>query len=341
VPVGTVPEDIGWRTHAALGTPVAERAADLERWRAQAPYKRSLAVDALRLLHGRRIPTAAAERELAPFLAYDVRALHEFASVAEPADREGLYRKICDLAVDQCGTLARYLVDEERDADAATIYRRWIGGAHDRVLASRNAAWLVDYEYTHDRKAEAWRLATEAAEVYSAYGLLALADLSERTGAYDKAEDLCRKIAERYDDRAPLVGFYLRARARGETRYDAAAAPLIAMLFPEGLERADVAAFTTGVVPDRGLSVRGPNRRLNAAGLRDGDVLVAVDGHRVRDYAQWQVVSRLSREPAMTFVYYRNGTYLAASGTFPRRAICDRLQNWVRPGTAAPARASR
>jgi hypothetical protein len=49
-------------------------------------------------------------------------------------------------------------------------------------------------------------------------------------------------------------------------------------------------------------------------------------------------VSRLSREPAMTFVYYRNGVDLAAGGRFPGRAVADRLRNWVWPARPVAAR---
>jgi hypothetical protein len=37
VPLGSVPEDVWWRTHAALGEPIGQRRADLARWRQLAP----------------------------------------------------------------------------------------------------------------------------------------------------------------------------------------------------------------------------------------------------------------------------------------------------------------
>jgi hypothetical protein len=332
VPLGTVPDDVWWRTHAELGQPVASRIVDLARWRQLAPYKRVLVIDALTLEYAGHIPAAAIERELAPFLDYDVGANQQLAqATASPVQREAAYRRMCDLTVDQCGALARYLVDQERDDQAATVYRRWIDGARDRVMASNNSSWLVDYEFAHDRQAEAWRIATAAARTGSSRGLHTLALLAERTDAADKAEGLLRTIAERYEDETALLSFYLRAEARGERRYAAAAAPIQARLFPQGVERVAVTDFTAGEVPDKGVKVEGPSRRLAFAGLRDGDVLVAVDGYRVRDYQQYLVVSLLSRDAAMRFVYYRNGRYLVAEGRFPQRAIADYLRNWIRP----------
>jgi hypothetical protein len=337
VPLGTAPEDIGWRTHAQLGEPVDERAANLERWRALAPYKRQLAIDALTLTYGSRIPLEAATQALRPFVDYDVRALGEIGAATEdPAGREAIYRRMCELTAEQCGPLASWLVDQERDDKAAVVYRRFIGESRDRVLAANRSGWLVDYEYTHGRSAEAWRLATDAAETYSGTGLAILAGLSERTGALAKAEDLYQKIAERYKQEASLLSFYLRVQATGDARYAAAAAPIAAKLFPQGLQRVGVADFTTGTPPDRGLSVEGPGRRLAAAGVRGGDILVALDGYRVRTEDQYDVVWRLSKDPAMTFIVYRNGSYLAATGRFPRRAIADNLREWTRPAVASP-----
>jgi len=62
-------------------------------------------------------------------------------------------------------------------------------------------------------------------------------------------------------------------------------------------------------------------------------VLVAVDGYRVRDYAQYVVVRDLSRDPAMRFVYFRDGRFLVAEGRFPRRAISNYLRSWIRPSS--------
>jgi len=336
VPLGTLPEDAPWRTHAELGQPVAERVADLARWRQLAPYRRGIVLDALRLQYAGHVPATAIERELAPFLDFDVFANRQLAAAtASPVQREAAYRRMCDLAVDQCGPLAYYLVDQERDADAASVYRRWIDGAHDRVGAANDSAWLVAYEYEHDRAAEAWRIATAAAETWSARGIASLAGLSERTGAYDKAEGLYRRIAERYEEESALLSFYLRAEARGDRRYAPAAAPIVSRLFPDGLSRVSIADFQAGEAPDKGVKVEGPNRRLALAGLRDGDVVVAVDGYRVRNHQQYNVIRDLSRDQAMAFIYFRKGRYLVAEGRFPRRAVADYLRNWVRPAALA------
>jgi hypothetical protein len=244
---------------------------------------------------------------------------------------------MCDLSVDQCGALARDFVDQERDDEAAIVYRRWIDGARDRVDASNNSSWLADYEFAHGRQAEAWRIATAAARTQSARGLRTLSNLAERTGAADKAEGLLREVAEHYEDETALLSFYLRAEARGDRRYAAAAAPIAARLFPQGVERVAVNHFTAGEPPDRGVKVEGATRRLALAGLRDGDVIVALDGYRVRDYAQYSVVRDLSGDPAMRFVYFRDGRYLVAEGRFPQRAIADYLRNWIRPAARPPA----
>jgi hypothetical protein len=334
LPLGTVPEDVYFRTHAILGQPKAERAADLVRWRQLAPHKRVLVQDALALAYGAALPAAAAEQALAPFLDYDVGAVRALGDAAgTPEAREQAYRRICQLTADQCGVLAWYLIDLERDDEAAVVYRRWISDARDRVMAANKSGWLVDYEYSHGHAAEAWRIATDAAEVYSEAGLMTLASLSERSGAADKAEEICRRIATRYRSEAPLLALYLRAQQRGETRYAAVTAPLVAKLFPGGIQRATAASFIAGTPPDRGLTVDEPNRRLVAAGVQDGDILVAVDGYRVRDDDQWQVLSSLSREPcsAAAAISRSRAVFPAATSRATSGTGCVRARRRLRP----------
>ena len=103
-------------------------------------------------------------------------------------------------------------------------------------------------------------------------------------------------------------------------------------MFPQGLQKVTAADFAAGAAPDRGLIVEGPNDRFAAAGVREGDLLVAADGYRVRDYNQWRVATGFSRDPAMSFVVYREGRYTSVSGRFPGRALSRYLREWTKPG---------
>lgn len=60
-------------------------------------------------------------------------------------------------------------------------------------------------------------------------------------------------------------------------------------------------------------------RRAERAGLRATDVLVGIDGSRVRSDRQLAVVIRLALGDEMTFTVWRDGRYVTLPATLPQR----------------------
>lgn len=333
VPVGTVPEDLTPRSSGLLGSPRARREADLVAWRARAPYRRGVAMELLWLRRGDRATADDVSNLLGPFVAHDVPAMQRLAAAAPEGSplRRDTYRRLCDLLVDQCRGLAWELIEHGNENEGAAAYRRWYFGARDRVQASHGAEWLVDYEWRRGRRAEAFRTAQDALSTGSHSGLVTMADLLERSGQNDEALALYQQAADRYDHAAALLAFYLRHRHDGGAGDDAKAADrILHEVFPRGLERVDAAGLASagGRPPDGGVAVVGPYAALTRAGVREGDVIVAVDGVRVRDLEQYQTMRYLTRDPAMRLAYWRGDTYLEVQGRFTGRTVANRLRKY-------------
>src|SRR4029453_17851545 len=88
------------------------------------------------------------------------------------------------------------------------------------------------------RRDRAEEIARLAADTGSAPGLEMLAEVLDRTGRFDEAESLYRRIDERYSDHSvPLGRFLMRQALRtGDKSLEAQAGELLRPVFPRGLE---------------------------------------------------------------------------------------------------------
>jgi S1-C subfamily serine protease len=68
--------------------------------------------------------------------------------------------------------------------------------------------------------------------------------------------------------------------------------------------------------------------RAAAAGLRRTDVIVAVDGWRVRNVSQYLAASRFVHDEKMTFLVWRDGRYQDLSARVPERSMGTRLKDY-------------
>ena len=230
---------------------------------------------------------------------YDTWALEALAWAANKASRPEDYRRYvsrrCDLTADTCAEFADWLVKRGESEEAAKVYRSWISGARDRVTVSNGVDWLVNYDYDHGRKDEALRIAREAAEVYSANGLQTLGRLLEQTGDLAGAERSFRNLFDRYDTTSQfLIGFYRRHAN------DSVLRPRIKKLeqevFPDGLEHSKGAE--TPSPPVDGVFIAGSSTPVADAGLQAGNIIVALDGYRVRNLKQYNWVRFLAPDDA-------------------------------------------
>ena len=73
------------------------------------------------------------------------------------------------------------------------------------------------------------------------------------------------------------------------------------------------------IQPQDGVLIKHGSLRSDRIGVHTGDVFVAVDGVRVRSYAQYELVWRLSNDQRVTLTVWRDGRYRQLLLNVPQR----------------------
>jgi tetratricopeptide (TPR) repeat protein len=301
-----------------LGVP----AAQLDRLRWIAPFEPLLRRPALAGASADQPATKTVPHPESAGPGHEMATLtQELAVQQDPAERRKIAQRMCDLSDDRCLVLGWVLVQQGREADAAGAYERAVARAEDRIAVSNQVGWLVNYYFRRGDKVKAERVARMAAEVYSEQGLLTMAELMERMGRYPEAEDHYRKVKKRYEQDTSLKRFYIRYR------HDVAG-PLFAAesesamkeLFPAGLQRAKLADFT--LAPSAGVSVVTSPDVQKLTGLNQDDVIVAINGYRVKTYEQYDVIRGFRAAGKKPLLVWHQGAYVEMpDAPLPQRGL--------------------
>jgi hypothetical protein len=271
---------------------------------------------------------------LHPLSDYHVAALSRLAELSKeesPVEYRRLTEKLCELSPIRCIALGDYLASMDLDDEAAAAYQRAADGARDRVTVSKNTGWLVDYYYRRGRKSEAFSIAAMASQVYSAGGLYTMGRLQERAKNYGAARSYYDRIQERYGDEGPLTEFFVRYSVRvGDGRFAEESRIALDKLFPRGLERVTFSDFREP--PEEGVRILTSTGKLKRLGLRPGDVIVALDGYRIRNVKQYRLVRSLTEDPKMGLVVWHDDRYLEVQAARPYRSLGSELGPYRAPG---------
>ncbi len=307
LPAGTLVD--ARRRLTVLGALRSASAEDIGRLRALAPYDRDLAEAAVA-----RMPGTHSAAELAAVYGaladYDLFVMGKLADAAyydadEFRTRQGA---MCRLVAERCFFLGYRLAEMGFPDEAATAYQRAFDGAEDRVGAANQSQWLVDYYVDHGQAPRAEKVARAAAGTYAERGLYVMARFLEKTGRMREAEEYYRRILDRYERPTRLAGFYYRqARVRGKTEYEARLRDALALSMPDGLEPLDRSKLPAK--PEDGVVVKKENDLTKKFGLKYGNVIVGLDGFRVRDWRQYEAVRDLDLSPKMKLVAWRGASY--------------------------------
>jgi len=289
--------------------------------KAMAPYEPTPILELARVRLGAKPAFDLLKREVGPMGEYDRTVLFRLADAAGDDIERYLPvgRRLCEMRADDCKTVGAYLVDHDRESEAAVQYRFFAEHARDRVGVANGIGWLVMYDFDNGRTAEAVTLADEAAEVYSYGGLITKAKLLERMEQFDAAEALLKAASTRYDRYVDLTAFYLRRlrTPEGLKQFEAVSKPLVAKAFPNGIER--VAGPLPDEPPTDGIRVRSTGHRGVAAGFADEDIILAVDGVRVHNLDQFKIAWMMSPEADVAFLAFRNGKSFEIRGALRER----------------------
>jgi tetratricopeptide (TPR) repeat protein len=294
--------------------------AQLAQLKAIAPYNAAVLYHQIEKDKGLRATPEEFAVQFEMLTPYDTWPMQVVADTlqADPDRYEPAFLRVCHWEPDLFIKLGDYLVEHQRPEAAAKAYQKAVDHAPNRVLVSNSVGWLVDYYYEHGRRKEAFTVAEMAAEAYSGRGLYTMATLLEKDGQLTQAETYLNKVAERYDQIDELIMFYGRHR-RENQRFAEAFDRMNAKLFPKGQEPADVAALSG--IPRDGVVLTGMNERAQAAGLKKGDVIVTINGIRVRNEKQYRYLLQSAPSLMVQFGFWSPQKYRSVVINLPERRL--------------------
>jgi S1-C subfamily serine protease len=83
----------------------------------------------------------------------------------------------------------------------------------------------------------------------------------------------------------------------------------LSQIFPDGIEEAHLADLAKGPAPADGVKLLYENGRVRRNGLQQFDVIVAVNGRRVRNGLQYNAALDLSPTDDIDLIFWRDGQY--------------------------------
>jgi tetratricopeptide (TPR) repeat protein len=306
----------------------------LEALHERAPYDPEVTRAMLHLQHGNfgaNAPVEALEQAYAPVLDFSVPQIAQMARLV--TNNPAAYERFMARAAAQKGlyyfSLGDYFAARDDAQKAAGYYEKGVQTCSDEVAVSNNCRWLVSYYFHHGRPAEAEQLADRVAEAYSFMGLKTKGDLLYWQGKYDASLDVYRQIEERYDRPGVITEWWADYRgSTNDARYDGEVEKRLKALFPRGVEKVTLDSFPKR--PDEGVLIDGENELTRAAGLKKGDLIVALDGRRVYDLPQSIYVRLHLKDPALRLIVWHGRGFREVSASPPNHRFGVSFQPYSR-----------
>ncbi len=282
--------------------------AELTRLRTLCPLEEGICWQWIEKKYGKN-PTSAQLREgYGKLVDYDLNAMRHcsYGDYDDPSKYEETLTKIAAIDPDNFFDLGYYFAQHNMPEKASKYYQDGIDKAQDAVLVANKSSWLVNYLYNKGEKEKALSIAKSAAEVYSMGGLCCLADLYDRMGELSKAEQLYIDANERYDNDAPLVGFYFR-HADKNKKYADESARLLKKHFPTGLQHIDLAKLSSP--PKAGVKILEGEKFTDSLGLLKNYIVVGLNEYKTDNMKQYGIVRKLTLNPSIKATFWDGKTY--------------------------------
>jgi tetratricopeptide (TPR) repeat protein len=251
-------------------------------------------------------------------LPYSVTAIWQVANTVtdQPARYEDLMLQGTNLSPTFYYGLGDYYYNRGDEEKSAQYYDQGCDADSVSVRVSNYALWRMRYYLKKGQTDKARQIAYDGAQVYSSMGLQAEALFFELTSNYDDAFDWYSKIDERYQQPDPLIEFCMRYKIlTGDSRFDPELNKRIGNIFPEGIEPVAVSDFHGP--PADGVLVKQENDKTKAVGLGNGDVIVAVYGYRMHNYAQYTYGREWSTGPKLDLIVWNGSAYHEVTANLP------------------------
>jgi tetratricopeptide (TPR) repeat protein len=244
-------------------------------------------------------------------LPYSVTALQTVANTCysnQPDQYEKWMLRAAELNPACYYNLANFAWYHTNDDKAALYIDKACDTDPDSVRVANHTEWRVRYYLKKSQTDKAREIADFAGEVYSHRGLVAKAVFMESTSNYDGAFEWFAKIEERYDKSFPLMEFCQRyKKLTGDARFDAELQKRIPKLFPKGIEKVSLGNFHKE--PADGVLIRGKSDLLRSAGMKPGNVIVAINGVCVHNFEQYCYVLESLDTPELDLIVWQGTAY--------------------------------
>ncbi len=294
----------------------------LEELHKLAPYDNDVSFNLLRLKYHHHATYEQTEEVYRPLLEYDAYRLYYLAETIEnqpdqSAKYEAVMLKVVAVDPYRYYALANHFIRRKEEDKAAVYMEKGMNLNPDAVAAANNSGWLVKYYQRHNMLSKAMELADQAAAVYSYRGLQAKAELLESLGKYGDALEYYKRIEERYNDTGIVMGFLCRFKTKtGNGAYDKELQERLDRLFPKGVEKVTINDLHEP--PQDGVIINEENDLLRQAGLKHGDIIVALYGIRVHNFEQYGYARESDPKPEMVFIVWTGHEYVERKASPPR-----------------------
>lgn len=300
----------------------------LEKLRTMAPRHRAILAAYFCLRYRCRGGPSEFDSVFGPLADYDLSVMRRRAQylVDDPERYQKLLSQIAAIDPDTWLDLGTYLAEHDRVEAAAQAFEAAVDKAADRVAVANGIEWLILYYADGHLEEKALALARQGVATGSGGGLVSMARLQEKLGHWDEAETYYRQNATRYGAKDELDAFYIRHdRLAADGRHADETRLAWARLFPDGHVKwaeGDLRA------PSRGVQIVSSAASLQRQGLVKGAVIVARDGYRVNDGAQYRALQSFSDDAPATFVVWVDDAYKTIISPMPRPHPMIRLRTY-------------
>ncbi len=271
----------------------------------------------------------ALKSTLDPIADYHLNAAWDIAdqSQHDPKAYIEAMQKVAAISPNTYMNLGSYLTKRGLNDEAAAAYEAAFEKATDRVRMSNNSDWLINYYFDKGEKEKALTVAEEAAEVYSARGLEAAANLMIRMERWVDAQEYFEAIAERYGNLGPLIGYLQKYKDRVadvEAQFNA----WVGKIFPKGMKQAALEDFQDP--PRNGAVFTTRSELTEQHGIQPGMVAVALDGYAVQSMDQYDFIRALSPGAPLRLILWDGAAYKELTAAVPDRRFQCGLETYFK-----------
>ncbi|MBI3869177.1 MAG: hypothetical protein HY299_11685 [Verrucomicrobia bacterium] len=253
-----------------------------------------------------------------PASEYMIGAMREMADLSRdhPDDYERRLLGMARLSPAYYLDLGFYFSERKNTPKAIQYVETGFAVVSDSSTLAQYVGRAVELELDAGRVEKASEMAQQISEGGCYQGLAAQARIHERAHRLREAYNLYARVEQEYGEQEPLISFCARA---APVSIGTAAEPLIFEALerfrPKDCERVSVADFHGPPEENEGVDIIGANPIVAHYGFKEGDVVVALDGLRVRTRGHLERLRQIGFGPKLRLIIW--------DGTQYRDVVCE------------------